>query len=247
MSLGIDIFIGLLAAHVIGDFVLQSRRDVARKHRGSVMIRHVAVHGILTYFFVGAWGAIWLPVVVAASHGVIDWYKTQFGEPTLRWFATDQLAHLLVLAVFAGVAGATGVVPAWSSPDAALVFPLMLVIAGAIVAIRVGSMVLNLALAPYLANMRDRLGDEAMPDTRGFQRGGQTIGYLERALIFVFVLAGHPGAVGFLVAAKAFLRFGEIRSHDNRLEAEYIIIGTLASFAFGTIVSYCVVALLALH
>lgn len=244
---GVDILIGLLTAHVVADFLLQSRRDVARKYRLSVLLRHAAIHGILSYFLVGAWAAIWLPLSVAFVHAIIDWYKTRFGEPDLRWFAGDQIAHLATLTMLAGAGAAGGTTSAWGSPDTAFLLPLMLTITGAVVAIRVGSMVLNLALAPYLAIMRDRIGEEALPDNRGFDRGGQTIGYLERALIYVFILAGQPGAVGFLVAAKAFLRFGEIRKEENRLEAEYIIIGTLASFAFATISAYLVVALLTLR
>jgi hypothetical protein len=244
---GVDLFIGLLTAHVVADFLLQSRRDVARKHHLSVLFRHSAVHGILSYFLVGAWAAIWLPISVAFVHAIIDWYKTRFGEPNLRWFAGDQVAHVLTLAMLAAVGASGGTTSEWAGPETAFLLPIMLTITGAIVAIRVGSMVLNLALAPYLAVMRDRIGEEALPDVRGFDRGGQTIGYLERALIYVFILAGQPGAVGFLVAAKAFLRFGEIRKEENRLEAEYIIIGTLGSFAFATIVAYVVVALLALR
>jgi hypothetical protein len=244
--MSVAVLIGLLAAHVIGDFVIQSRRDVARKHRPSVLLKHATVHAVLAYFLVGAWAALWIPVIVGASHALIDWYKTRFGNSTLEWFFKDQAAHLLVIAIIAAIGFSLGTTSAWSDPQTAYVMPFLAVATGAIVVLRVGSMVMNLALAPYLAIMRDRGGEESLPGNRGFDRGGQTIGYLERTLIYVFILAGQPGAVGFLVAAKAFLRFGEIRKSENRLEAEYIIIGTLASFAFATVASYGVVLLLAL-
>ena len=48
----------------------------------------------------------------------------------------------------------------------------------------------------------------------------------------------QPSGVGFLIAAKSLLRFGEVREGANRMEAEYIIIGTLASFLFGLIIAY---------
>ena len=64
------------------------------------------------------------------------------------------------------------------------------------------------------------------------------IGQLERALILLFVLVGEPAAIGFLIAAKSVLRFGEVKEPRNRMEAEYIIIGTLASFLFGLLVAY---------
>ena len=51
---------------------------------------------------------------------------------------------------------------------------------------------------------------------------GQYIGQLERTLIFLFVLIGQPTGVGFLVAAKSVFRFGDLKEHEDRMEAEYI-------------------------
>jgi len=47
-------------------------------------------------------------------------------------------------------------------------------------------------------------------------------------------------AVGFLVAAKSILRFGELSNEDNRRLTEYIIIGTFMSFAYAVVVSLIV-------
>lgn len=74
--------------------------------------------------------------------------------------------------------------------------------------------------------------------TRGFPDGGAVIGRLERLLIFMFVMSGELGAVGFLIAAKSIFRFGKLTNQQNRLEAEYIIIGTLMSFSVGLLISH---------
>jgi hypothetical protein len=55
---------------------------------------------------------------------------------------------------------------------------------------------------------------------------GRVIGILERLIIFVLVLKGEYGALGFVIAAKSFARFKEL---DNRKFAEYFLVGTLAS------------------
>ena len=68
--------------------------------------------------------------------------------------------------------------------------------------------------------------------------GGRVIGYLERALIYLFIMANQPSGIGFLIAAKSILRFGELTEPTKRMQAEYIIIGTLASFLFGIGISY---------
>jgi len=57
------------------------------------------------------------------------------------------------------------------------------------------------------------------------EKAGHYIGYFERLLILTFVLLGEYTAIGFLVTAKSILRF-----EATRVEGEYILIGTLASF-----------------
>jgi hypothetical protein len=74
-------------------------------------------------------------------------------------------------------------------------------------------------------------------EKRGFASGGQIIGRLERALILLFILMDVPAGVGFLLAAKSVFRFGELREHEHRMEAEYILIGTLMSFGGGLVVA----------
>lgn len=65
--------------------------------------------------------------------------------------------------------------------------------------------------------------------------GSEMIGRLERALAFYFVIFGSIEAVGFLIAAKAALRFGsEIDDHDTR---NFVILGTFASFGWGVMVA----------
>jgi hypothetical protein len=45
-------------------------------------------------------------------------------------------------------------------------------------------------------------------------------------LLYSFVLQGQYGAIGFILAAKAFTRF---KALDDRPFAEYVLIGTLLS------------------
>ncbi|MEM8941694.1 MAG: DUF3307 domain-containing protein, partial [Pseudomonadota bacterium] len=68
----------------------------------------------------------------------------------------------------------------------------------------------------------------------GRREGGYWIGILERALIYLFVMIGEPASIGFLVAAKSIFRIGEVKEAAQRKLAEYILIGTLASFAAAT-------------
>lgn len=62
-------------------------------------------------------------------------------------------------------------------------------------------------------------------DVGEFNRG-RVIGVLERVLLYSFVLQSQYGAIGFILAAKAFTRF---KALDDRPFAEYVLIGTLLS------------------
>ncbi len=65
------------------------------------------------------------------------------------------------------------------------------------------------------------------PDTRG---AGRWIGPLERLLIYVLVVVGEPGAAGLVVAAKSILRFPEISGTPAKIDPEYVLVGSLASW-----------------
>jgi hypothetical protein len=63
---------------------------------------------------------------------------------------------------------------------------------------------------------------------------GRVIGELERALLLLFALDGNYAAAGFLVAAKGFIRAREAAAPGF---AEYVVVGTLASFLFAAAVA----------
>ncbi|NBB85839.1 MAG: hypothetical protein GVY12_06400 [Bacteroidetes bacterium] len=108
---------------------------------------------------------------------------------------------------------------------------------GALLVVLAGSPVVARLVKPY---------SEQIDVNAGLESGGQAIGYAERLLIYVFVLADAPTAIGFLVTAKSIFRFGDVTGKDKRKLAEYIIIGTLTSFAYAVTASYGIRLLLRL-
>ena len=65
---------------------------------------------------------------------------------------------------------------------------------------------------------------------------GKWIGYLERILILTFVITGNMEGVGFLLAAKSVFRFGDLNKAKDIKTTEYVMIGTMTSFAIAIIV-----------
>jgi len=110
---------------------------------------------------------------------------------------------------------------AFSVPVQLGLFGLLLAANEANLAIRAAFDWLNLK-----PRMRRRGVELAQEFDVGEYNRGRVIGLLERALLYLFVLQGLYGAIGFVLAAKAFTRF---KALDDRSFAEYVLIGTLLS------------------
>jgi hypothetical protein len=68
----------------------------------------------------------------------------------------------------------------------------------------------------------------------GLKEAGRYIGWLERGLIITFVIGNFGEAVGFLLAAKAIVRYPEM--DEDGAFAEYFLVGTLTSVGVALVV-----------
>lgn len=222
----LTIFIILLAAHVFGDFVLQTNEMAKNKARWGVLLVHAGIHGGLVYLLLQQWEGWQVPVAVAAFHFGIDFIKSRRAA-SARAFAGDQAAHVLALALVASIAVSLG----WERPFGGLAWRWIVGFAGFVAVVRgVGFFVGAKADELIAANSELRKTIKA-----GLKDGGKQIGRLERALIYVFILVGEPTGIGFLVAAKSILRFEESKQQPV---AEYVLIGTLWSFGLAMVIAW---------
>jgi hypothetical protein len=74
-----------------------------------------------------------------------------------------------------------------------------------------------------------------VPDYTGLPNAGKWIGYIERILIVTFVATHNFSAVGFLITAKSVFRFSDIKNSSDFRLTEYVLLGTLFSFAIAII------------
>ncbi len=230
------LFLVLLTAHLAADFLVQTDRDVLRKSRPGVFLKHVGVVTVLTYVLLGVWSLWLIPVLVAGSHAVIDLLKQWWGNDRPRAFWLDQGAHLIILAVLAAtVRYPEGFDVLWVGAFGSIWWKVLVLTSGILVTVFLGGVVIGLWARPFLREVKNEGGDVR---TRGLEKGGSMIGRLERALILFLVLIGEPGGVAFLIAAKSVFRFGELSDRQNRMEAEYITIGTLMSFTWGFVAAW---------
>ncbi|APZ54286.1 DUF3307 domain-containing protein [Salipiger abyssi] len=230
----IETFAALLLAHMLADFIAQTPGMAEGKRHPGIM----ALHGALVFALsAAALGGGWqVALAVAGAHLVIDAVKTwALPAPvraTLTVFIVDQTAHLATLGAAALLRPDTAATGLWAPWLAQLTVP-AIVVAGAIATILAGGHAVGRLMARYSA--------EEVP--QGLPDAGRLIGQLERAMILLLVLIGEPAGIGFLIAAKSVLRFDTAAKEQKA--GEYVIIGTLASFAWALAAAHATMALIA--
>jgi hypothetical protein len=242
-----EILICLSAAHFLGDFVFQGDADAARKTRPLILFKHAFIVAALGYLFCGIWDLWQIPLIIFLTHSVMDYAKATSRKENTCAFVLDQGVHLAIITAIAILIVTTKIIPInkpstlWVEVLGKRFLESLILVSGLAVTIKAGGILIGLAVKPFtdeLKKEQERKNSDEAVAGRGFERGGKIIGYLERSLIFLFILTGQPGSIGFLITAKSIFRFGEIKERQNRLEAEYIIIGTLMSFGYAIFIAY---------
>lgn len=152
-------------------------------------------------------------------------------DRSLLLFSVDQLAHVASLITLVAIAV---MVPRLDSTLSGKSLWLGLFGTGylRVLVIFSGWIVASIASGFFFGHFLTRFEDELTPAQKeGLPKGGFWIGVTERSLIYLFILVGEPAGIGFLAAAKSVFRIGELRESEDRKLAEYILIGTLMSFA----------------
>lgn len=230
------ILLRLLLAHLLGDFLLQPAQWVTAKNtkreKAPQMYYHVMVVTLLTYLFLWDWGHWYLPLVIMASHLLIDIWKS-YRPHTFVYFLADQLLHTLVITVLWVVFYFDAhTVFAWVSHQLNAPHFWILLLAYYLVT---GPLGIAIGIAT------GKWQKDARMDTAGLDKAGMWIGRCERVLVLTFIITNQYTALGFLMTAKSILRFSDAEDRAQK-KTEYILVGTLISFASaaiaGAVVSY---------
>ena len=245
----LETLLALVVAHVLADFVLQTRWILAHKRRWTGFGLHILIVAVTALAFTGSLDPAPLAVIVV-SHALIDWAKLAWTDrgPTPEdkarrdgfWpFLIDQMAHLAVIGAVVAVwptmvgHGWWGGLPA---EQQLFVYRTMAVVGGVALSVTAGGVVIDKLLAGFGPH-RTAQAVPTVPapvahmtgEGLGLPGGGQAIGWLERAVALLLILIGQPEGVGLLLAAKSILRFSDAQARAN---TEYVIIGTLLSFGW---------------
>ncbi len=232
------ILLKLFIAHLIGDFFLQPQKWVINKEEKKLkspkLYLHILLHALLLFIFL--WDLSLWPLIlsIVVSHFIIDAIKLLIQrEKTKRiLFFIDQLLHILTLLI-------AYYIFVDSSFDLQSFFNyqrLLILICLLFLTIPVSIIMRQIFSKWDISKLTEN--NESLVDA------GKYIGILERILVFVFIVANHWEAVGFLITAKSVFRFGDLKESKHRKLTEYILIGTLISFgiaiAIGLLYTYLI-------
>ena len=216
------IFVKLLLAHLLGDFLLQPTSWVldkeSRKHKSIYLYIHILLHFILAWVLVGWTDFVWFAILLAVTHGGIDFLKLHFQKNKTKrnWFVIDQLLHLTMLLVIT-LLYTNKRIDFTAFDNQFWIFA-------------TGILLLTKPTSILIKNIISIWTPENKTSDDSLSNAGNHIGILERLFVFYFVITAHFEAIGFLLAAKSIFRFGDLKEAKDRKLTEYVLIGTLLSF-----------------
>ncbi|MEA1849427.1 MULTISPECIES: DUF3307 domain-containing protein [Chryseobacterium] len=224
------IFIKLILAHLLGDFILQPDSWVAdkesKKLKSVYLYIHVLIHTVLSFIFLWDLQLWWVAILIGVSHFIIDACKLSFQtyKNKKNWFFIDQAFHVLVIAGVSFYFNEFNFEFLQNQELLKIVMAALFLTAPASIFIKI--LLSSWTPVPETTNNIQ---------TESLSSAGKYIGILERLLVFTFIVVNHWEGVGFMVAAKSVFRFSDLAQAKQRKLTEYVLIGTLLSFGLAVL------------
>lgn len=221
----------LLLAHVLGDFYFQSNQLASRKQKDmKALAVHVGIYSLciligLVLYVPRLFDALWMTMVIALSHFVIDIIKLRL-EPFLSkydvlFFCLDQFLHIIILWL---CSDCLSIYERFFDPILYADCSVIMIIAMMLFCGKPAS-ILIAKLFQKIPQTVEASMDESVRHQESV-RIGSWIGILEREIIFLLALLGQYGAIGFVMAAKSIARHKQL---NEVAFAEKYLVGTLLS------------------
>lgn len=217
------IFIKLLLAHLVGDFILQPTRWVLHKQSNKITSKFLYLHVLLHFvlYMLLLWNlSLWkIAATVAVLHFIIDLLKLyandMFKNKSIPFFI-DQALHIIVLyccAFYADLYAHT--LALFENLDWYLITAIVFV---------------TFPASIIMGKILEGMSNQIETDHKSLPNAGKYIGIIERLFVLIFIVIGRWEVIGLLIAAKSVFRFNDLKERNNRKLTEYILIGTLVSF-----------------
>lgn len=224
------IFVQLILAHLLGDFILQPNSWVVEKEskklKSKYLYLHILIHTILSFVFLWNTELWWIAVLTGFSHFIIDAAKLSFQTVKSKksWFFIDQALHMVVIAGISLYFNEFNFELLKDQEVLKIIMAVLFLTTPASIFIKT----LLSSWTPVPETQNDI-------QTESLSNAGKYIGILERLLVFTFIVVNHWEGVGFMVAAKSVFRFSDLAQAKQRKLTEYVLIGTLLSFGMAVL------------
>jgi hypothetical protein len=175
--------------------------------------------------------AVWIMAATAGlarTSGAIwkETWRNLTGQKNLRrpstWFSDSTRRRIVILAallaltvgVYYGTRSLTVAASLWREDSFSVI------LSGFLLAVFAGNLVVVRIVRPYF--------DGLSPEQRngGLLHLGTRLGWIERALVFVFIAAGQPEAAALAITVKSLVR---VQGNDDPRFGQYVIVGAMSS------------------
>ena len=217
------IFIKLILAHLIGDFILQPTKWVLHKQSNKIASKFLYLHVLLHFmlYMLILWDlSLWkIAIIISIGHFCIDVSKlyidSLFNNKSIPFFI-DQGLHLLIIyccVFYENLYEHT--LSLFNNLDWNLVTAIIFV---------------TYPAAIIMGKILEGMSNQIETDHKSLPNAGKYIGIIERLFVLIFIVIGRWEVIGLLITAKSVFRFNDLKERNNRKLTEYILIGTLVSF-----------------
>jgi len=226
----------LLLAHVITDFLLQTKTIAAGKIKLKNNFYHCLILLIIsTVLFINhlSINLVLMLLVISIFHGVIDFGKAMVEKLTnekFKWllFLIDQILHFIFIII--------ALYFFYEETALSILSNLAIMIEQLnIFRTSVYLLILTFGGSYFISTLCK--GINYLKDKgSSLDDAGKYIGILERIIVALSIFVGRYEIIGFLFAAKSIIRHYEKK--DQKAFAEYFLIGTFTSFIWAALVTY---------
>ncbi|MFD8236025.1 hypothetical protein ACFV20_29595 [Streptomyces sp. NPDC059696] len=107
----------------------------------------------------------------------------------------------------------------------------IVIISGLLIAVFGCQQLIGRIVRPLIKKILEKIESEEFEESVGdFIKSGPHVGWIERFILFSFLVSGNPAAAALVVTAKSLARFPEIQQAE-KLVGDYYLVGTLTSVA----------------
>ncbi len=214
-------------AHLCLDYFFQTDKLANQKNsigfKSAFLYWHALACFALSWLFSLQLDFVLAAATIALTHFLLDGFKRYLSNSSYfgRYaYFIDQTIHLAIIAIVVVLFNR------WSGInlgiDVTINFKYLLIISGYLVCLKPANIFIR---EVFKATEIQISSDNEMPNA------GKVIGVLERILTLTLIIVSQYSAVGFLIAAKSILRYG----NNETLKTEYVLIGTMLSFGIAVI------------